>query len=202
MSGDSSRGRVRFFTDYACPFSYLAEHVVERLGDSGPAVERVGLQLRPEPTPLPAPDAPELDRQWEEAILPLARRMRVDARRPGVVPRTAKAHEAAAFARRHGAFDRLHRAIFRAYFVEGRDIGRIDELVHLAGAVGLDETELRIALDIDAFADAVAEAEQEAARSGVTGVPAFATNEETVLGLQPPGVLIALAAGGAERRRT
>lgn len=88
-------------------------------------------------------------------------------------PRTRKAHEAAVFAAGNGAFEAMHEAIFRAYFVEGRDIGRIDVLVDVGVGLGLNRTALKVALDIDAHADEIAERRREAVRLGVRTAPTF-----------------------------
>ena len=90
------------------------------------------------------------------------------------LPWTRKAHELCEMARGRGAGVqfRARKAVFDAHFREGRDIGRIDVLVALAEQVGLDRTEVKAALDVDHFTDAVAAARKAALRLGVRDVPA------------------------------
>jgi predicted DsbA family dithiol-disulfide isomerase len=72
----------------------------------------------------------------------------------------------------------MHAAIYHAYFLEGRDIGRIDVLVAIGTSVGLDATDLRVELDVDRWTERVEADEAEAAALGITGVPAFAREAE------------------------
>jgi predicted DsbA family dithiol-disulfide isomerase len=62
-------------------------------------------------------------------------------------------------------------ALYRAYWEEGRDIGRIDVLTEIGAAFGLDATEIRITLDIEGFAEAVARDREAALRLGIQGTP-------------------------------
>ncbi len=67
-------------------------------------------------------------------------------RLPPVQPRSRKALEAAEFAREKGLYDEMHNALFRAFFEDGRDIGDVEVILDVAAPVGLDLSELRIAL--------------------------------------------------------
>jgi predicted DsbA family dithiol-disulfide isomerase len=148
--------RLVAFSDYVCPFSYLAEPALARLpAEEGVEVEYRAFELRPAPAPLPDAGGEALAAQWRTTIEPLARALGVEARLPPVQPRSRKAHEAAKFARDRALFAEMHRALFHAFFVEGRDIGRIDVLVELGETVGLDRTELKVALDVDHLAERV-----------------------------------------------
>lgn len=161
------------FADYVCPYCRLAEAAVERLRDDGVAVEIAAFELRPAGTPRLSPDEPWMKLAWEQHVGPLAASAGVTMRMPALVPRTAKAHEAAAFARSQGALRAMHTALYAAYWEDGRDIGRIDVLTDIAGEVGLDRGAMRVALDIDQFSDRVAADRAMAARLGLSGVPAF-----------------------------
>lgn len=188
--------RLVVYSDYVCPFSYLAESGLARLKlEEGVVVEYRPFELRPAPAPLPDPADPALVAQWERTILPLAATLGVEMRRPPVVPRSRKAHELAAFAREKGVFPAMHDALFRAFFQEGRDIGRIDVLVDLAVALGLDRTETRVVLDVDRCTPEVEAAELEAVRRGILAVPTFCRDDEELAGLQPYPVLRAWVRG-------
>ena len=95
----------------------------------------------------------------------------VTLRNPRGRPRTRKAHEAAAHAAREGAGRAMRAAIYRAYWEDDADIGRIDVLMELGEAVGIDATGLKIALDIDAARDHVLADLELAGRLRVTAVP-------------------------------
>jgi predicted DsbA family dithiol-disulfide isomerase len=161
---------VLLYSDFTCPFSYVTEAALRLLSTAGSDAE-VGycaFELYPAPAPLPAF---AIDDRVSEALLPLAVEAGVRLTGPAFLPRTRKAHEAACFAREHGREPAMRAAIFRAYWQDGRDIGRIDALVSLAEAVGLVAEEMKIALDIDAFADDVQRDRATAERMGIQQTP-------------------------------
>ena len=158
---------VTVFSDFACPFSYVTEAALRRMEAAGEVASTyLAYELYPVPAPLPADGG-----GWMDALRPLADEMGLVLRVPPAPVRTAKAHEAAAFARARGVGPALRDAIFAAYFADGRDIARIDVLVELGTALGLDAGELKVVLDVDSLAPRI-QAEQDAARrAGVEGTP-------------------------------
>ena len=95
----------------------------------------------------------------------------------------------------------LHDAIYRAYFVEGRNIGDPEVLVGLARSVGLSADEARQVLATRSFCAAVDEDWTRSTRIGVTGVPTFAAGGQGVVGAQPYEVIeqLLLASGAVTR---
>jgi predicted DsbA family dithiol-disulfide isomerase len=88
-------------------------------------------------------------------------------------PSTVAAHTLLRHAIDKGTQPALARALFEGYFLEGRDIGDADVLAALAAAHGFDADEAtRIVRDEAELAKTREEA-QEAAASGVRGVPFF-----------------------------
>ena len=92
---------------------------------------------------------------------------------------------AAEFAREQGLFEPFHRAVFHAYFAEGRDIGKLDELRAIARTVGLDEAGLLQALDEGRYTAQVDGDYGLALRLGLNAVPAFIIGNRAILGAQP-----------------
>ncbi len=81
--------------------------------------------------------------------------------------------------------DALHDALYRAYFVEVRNIGDIEVLVDIVQSVGLDAQEARNALEERRYSEAV-DADWNRSRAiGVTGVPTFVAGGHGVVGAQP-----------------
>jgi predicted DsbA family dithiol-disulfide isomerase len=161
---------------------------VRQLTESDPQVELIwrAFELRPEPVPMIDPKSEYLRRVWSDSVSPLAERLGVTMMFPLVKPRTRPAHEAAHWARAQGRFDDYHDEIFRAFFERGEDIGDVDVLIALALRLGLDSHSLRQALASHEFAASVLADEHEAARLGVSGVPAFIANRKAGLsGVQP-----------------
>jgi predicted DsbA family dithiol-disulfide isomerase len=95
----------------------------------------------------------------------------------------------------------IHDALFRAYFVDGKNIGQVDVLVAIAEAVGLSGAAARQALSTRQFKDAVDADWQRSYAFGITGVPTFVANGRGVVGAQPYEVLerLVVLAGGTPR---
>ena len=95
----------------------------------------------------------------------------------------------------------LHDALYRAYFVDARNIGAIDALLEIVGAVGLDVDEARAVLEDRRHGEAVDADWNRSRASGVTGVPTFVAGGHGVVGAQPYEVLEKLLEqAGANKR--
>ena len=95
------------------------------------------------------------------------------------------AHEAALWADEHGDGEAFRRAVFRAYFADGLNIGSPDVLADLAAAVNLDAEALRKSLAGGDYRDKVQEQFAFAREVGVTGVPAYLAGRYMMVGAQP-----------------
>ncbi len=94
----------------------------------------------------------------------------------------------------------LHDALFRAYFVETRDISQPAVLLEIAERVGLSVEGAREVIEKRTFKAAV-DADWKLSREyGVTGVPTFVTGRWGVVGAQPYEALerLVLKAGEEE----
>jgi predicted DsbA family dithiol-disulfide isomerase len=81
--------------------------------------------------------------------------------------------------------DALHDALYRAYFVDTKNIGDIDVLVEIADANGFDGAEVRQILEDGKFSAAVDEDWAKSRAYGVTGVPTYVAGGFGVVGAQP-----------------
>ena len=95
----------------------------------------------------------------------------------------------------------LHDALYRAYFVDSRNIGDIDVLLDVVKSVGLSVEDAKAALENRAFEQAVDADWQKSRQYGVTGVPTYVAGGYGVVGAQPYEALEQLMNQiGAERR--
>ncbi|HEX8904690.1 MAG TPA: DsbA family protein, partial [Longimicrobiaceae bacterium] len=161
---------VLAFSDFTSPFCHVTEAALRRLEAEGLAAPRyAAFELYPAGTALPAaPPAEEV-----AAAGPLAEELGMEIAAPATLPRTRKAHEAAKFAEQRGVGREMREAVFAAYFGAGRDVGRIDVLVELGAALGLDATEMKVVLDVDSLSGAVAADRALARRLGIAALPAL-----------------------------
>jgi predicted DsbA family dithiol-disulfide isomerase len=99
------------------------------------------------------------------------------------------AQELAKWAESKGKGDAFHEAVFRAYFVDGKNIGKVDELVLLAKSLGLPDKEAKQVLESRTFRGAVDSDWSRAHAMGITAVPTFVIDQQAVVGAQPYEVL-------------
>jgi len=106
-------------------------------------------------------------------------------------PNSMDSHRLVRFAETNGGRGEIVvEALYQAYFLEGRDIGRRDVLLEIAGEIGLDAAALAVQFDDDTEIAAVHEENARAHRLGINGVPAFSFSGSLVIsGAQEPPVL-------------
>ena len=100
---------------------------------------------------------------------------------PKVVASTGKAHEATEFAKDGGKLPQFHRAVFRAYWEDGDNIGEAEVLCRLAQECGLDAQELRQALADGRYTQRVEEQMRWSRQVGIGGIPTFVFNDTFAL---------------------
>lgn len=116
--------------------------------------------------------------------------------------KTLKAHQVMHLAKAEGVQLAVVERLFRAYFEEGRHLGRDDELVALAAEAGLDPDKARAVLEHNAYADAVQADIAQAWALGITGVPFYVLDGTYgVAGAQAPETFAAALRQVADERR-
>ena len=95
------------------------------------------------------------------------------------------AQELGAWADTQPGGDAIHDALYRAYFVDAKNIGDVDTLVAIASDVGLPADEARSVLEERRFKEIIDEHWARSRQHGVTGVPTFAYDGYAVVGAQP-----------------
>jgi len=86
----------------------------------------------------------------------------------------------------------IHDALFRAYFVDARDVSDPEVLVEIAESVGLDSSGVRAVLEQRSFKAVIDADWSRSHQIGVTGVPTFLAGNSAVVGAQPYETLVAL----------
>ena len=105
-------------------------------------------------------------------------------------PNTLDAHRLIRWAASAGVQERVVDRLFKAYFVEGRDIGDRAVLIEIAAECGLDATLVEKLLADGADTDLVRQEIEQAQAMGVSGVPFFIfAGRIGVPGAQEPSVL-------------
>lgn len=102
---------------------------------------------------------------------------------------TVRAHELIHFAREQGKQLDMVESLFRAYFVDGKNLGSVDELADCAQSVGLNRADAVAALESERYLDSVREDQAQAVNLGINGVPFYVIDSRYgVSGAQDPAV--------------
>ena len=109
--------------------------------------------------------------------------------------------ELAKWAERQPGGERIHDALYRAYFVDGVNLAKVDELVRIAESLHLSGDEAREVLETRADQEAVDLDWARSRQLGVTGVPTFMADNRAVVGAQPYEMLEALVTRVGARKR-
>jgi predicted DsbA family dithiol-disulfide isomerase len=111
------------------------------------------------------------------------------------------AQELGKWAETKGKGDQYHDAVFRAYFVDGKNIAKTDVLMGLVKKVGLPENEAAEALRTRAFRASVDSDWALVDAMGVTSVPTFVVSDQKLVGAEPYEVLEQFLLGNGVKRR-
>jgi predicted DsbA family dithiol-disulfide isomerase len=182
--------RIDIVSDAICPWCYIGKRQLERaLAQLAPEgltfnVHWNPFQLNPD---MPregrdrtayrvwkfgsAEKATALDARTTDAAAAVGLAFRTDLMTR--TPNTIDAHRLIWFAGRKGAQDAAMEAVFKAYFIEGRDIGDHAVLAACAATAGLDIAEVTEFLNGDLADHEMRAADQAAREAGVSGVPSF-----------------------------
>jgi predicted DsbA family dithiol-disulfide isomerase len=165
---------------------------IERLrGEHGVRVKWVHFPLHPE-TPQEGRSLEDLfaGRGYDIAQMQAQMRARMQAEGLPYGNRTMTynsrlAQELGAWADTRPGGEAIHDALFRAYFVDARNIGDVEVLVEIAASVGLPADEAREVIEKRTHRAAVDADWELARRYGITGVPTFVAGNQGVVGAQP-----------------
>jgi predicted DsbA family dithiol-disulfide isomerase len=118
-------------------------------------------------------------------VQPLAERMGFTMKLPPVQPRTRLAHALAIWAADNGEFNAFNTAVFKTFFQDGLDIGRLEILFQIVASIGLNSKELESGSRIDSYIQRVIDDERMARQAGIRGVPAYVVyNKVLATGVQ------------------
>lgn len=104
----------------------------------------------------------------------------------GISPNTREAHRIIQFAKQEGNQPAVKEAFMKAYFEEGVDLSKKENLITVAAQAGLSKEKVEKLLSTDDGLLEVAFAEKELQESGITGVPFYIIdNKYGISGAQP-----------------
>lgn len=194
---------IDIFSDPICPWCFIGKRRMERALAARDLVDRVtvrwrAFQLNPG---MPAEGMPresylalkfggaDRARQIYEMIREAGADEGIDFAFDRIerTPNTVDAHRLIRFASRSRRDPAMVEALFRAYFLKGRDIGDTDVLSAIAGECELDPAEVRPFLDGSAERSDVLAEHEFAVKQNISGVPCFILEGRyAIVGAQQP----------------
>ncbi|MCU1560463.1 MAG: disulfide bond formation protein DsbA [Mycetocola sp.] len=187
--------KIDIWSDIACPWCYIgkrkfeagASAFAEKAGADAPQVivEYHSFELAPD-TPVDF-DGSAADFLSQHKGLPIAQVAPMLENVTGIAKNvgldydyealqhtnTVKAHQLLHYAKAHGKQVEAKERVLKAYFTEGRHVGRVEDLADLAAEIGLDRDDVIRALNEDEFLGDVRADQALAVEYGIQGVPFF-----------------------------
>ncbi|MDQ1570474.1 MAG: hypothetical protein QOF79_1148 [Actinomycetota bacterium] len=180
--------KVDIWSDVQCPWCYIGKRKFEAAAagfDGEVDVEYHSFELSPD-TPVDFDGSPA-DYLSERKGMPLAQVEQMLARVTGIAAsvgldydyehvhqtNTVKAHELIHYAKSKGRQLDMKERLLKAYFIDGRHVGRIEDLADLAAEIGLDRDEVVHVLTDNTYLAAVKADVALAQEYGIQGVPFF-----------------------------
>ena len=108
-----------------------------------------------------------------------------------VQPNSTKMHELIYASKETALTDDLIEALFKAFFIDGRDLSRKENIRQIARDVGMSDEVIHDAVENDNYAGQVSEDLKESQRLGISGVPFYVINAEIGLSGAQPSEIIA-----------
>ena len=180
---------IEFYFDFSSPYGYLASECIDALAARHgrdvtwrPYLMGVAMKLTGSSPVVNRPMLGEYSRRDMERS---ARRLEVPFQFPEPFPiPTIEACRAVYWMERTDAGEAkpLARAIYRAYFVDGRNISEADVVADVAADSGADRDALLAGIQEPAIKDRLKEVTNDAIERGVFGSPFFMVDDEPFWG--------------------
>ncbi|TFD52622.1 DsbA family oxidoreductase [Cryobacterium sp. Hh11] len=186
MSTDTIK--VDIWSDVQCPWCYIGKRKFEAGAaqfDGTVEVEYHSFELSPD-TPVDYAGTP-VQYLSEKKGMPLAEVEQMLERVTGIAEsvglhydydsvhqtNTVISHELLHYAKAHGRQLEMKERLLKAYFIDGRHVGRIEDLADLAAEIGLDRADVVRSLTAHEHLAAVKADVAQAGAYGIQGVPFF-----------------------------
>ena len=194
--------KLDILSDPICPWCYIGKAYLDRALESSPdhpfEIEWHPFQLNPEMPQGGMDRRAYLEAKFggKDGAVAAYTPVSEHAAKAGVVinldkiertPNTLNAHRLIHWAGIEGKQTAAVSALFKAYFVEGRDIGDIEVLADVADGIEMNASVVTRLLKSDADQDDIRKRDTHSREMGVNSVPTFiVAQQHAVPGAQPP----------------
>ena len=200
--------KIDIWSDVVCPFCYIGkrklESAIQEFG-SETAIEITwhSFQLDPNLVSNSTKNSAEYLSETKgipmEQVEQMINRVEYSATQMGLdfklddtkVANTFKAHRLLQFAKTHNLGSEMKERLFKAYFVDGKNVDDTDELLVLAKEVGLNTEDSLAVLNSNLYSENVKSDLAMASEIGIRGVPFFVFNQKfAISGAQDSSVFL------------
>jgi predicted DsbA family dithiol-disulfide isomerase len=199
--------KIDIASDVVCPWCYIGKRRLEKAIDT--LKDKFDFELEYHPFEL-NPDMPQegvdqksyLTKKFGSAerydqitshvtAIALQEGLRFNFDKQHVSPNTRNAHRVIQFAKQAGKQLQVKEAMMKAYFEDGIDLSKKENLITVAVQAGLEKVNIEKLLSSDEGLPEVVLAEKEMQKLGITGVPFFIINNKYgISGAQPAETFI------------
>jgi predicted DsbA family dithiol-disulfide isomerase len=196
--------RIDVVSDVVCPWCYIGKRRLEKALARLPEDYEIELsflpfELNPD-TPKAGVDhksylakkfgSPERYKQLTDHVSNIAadEGLKFDYSKQSIMPNTLDSHRLIQYAKQFGKQPEIKEALMKAYFEEGIDLSKKENLVAIAAKHGIDAQSF---LESDEGGNEVKEMEQVNYQRGISGVPFYIINNKYgVSGAQPSDTFV------------
>ncbi len=200
--------KIDIWSDVRCPFCYIGKRHLEAALEKFEEREKVDIEwhsFQLDPNLKTQPEVSNLDyfMQVKNVSKDQALQMFSGARKMAtesglnmdlensVLANSFRAHQVIQLAKEKDLGNEIEEALFKAHFLEKKNIDNENALIETAVSIGLEAGEVQEALKTEAYAYAVKQDEMQARNIGVSGVPFFVFNNKyAVSGAQPESTFL------------
>ncbi|MDQ2658002.1 MAG: DsbA family oxidoreductase [Bacteroidota bacterium] len=186
---EKTKIRIGVVSDVICPWCYIGKRRLEKAMELASdrfdfEVEYFPFELNPHMSEEGADYREYLCKKYggEDHFHKMTEHLRLTAAREGIpfnlemqrtIPNTRNAHRIILIARDEGKQLEVVEAFFRAYFTEGVDLTRMDNLLDIAEEAGLDMELIEALLNSNTGKLEIEMAEKELQTLGITSIPLY-----------------------------
>lgn len=197
--------KIDVVSDVVCPWCYIGKRRLEKA--IAQVADQVDVELEYHPFEL-NPDMPLEGRNQKEYLtkkfgseakyqqivdhvteVAAQEGLKFDFEKQVVSPNTRDAHRLIWFAKKHGKQIEMKEALMKAYFEQGIDLTKMENLISIATQAGIDPEKIKSFLSSTEGMVEVTTSEMQNAQRGISGVPFYIINNQYgVSGAQPSEV--------------
>lgn len=194
--------KIEIWSDVMCPFCYIGKKSFELALDKIPYKDKIDVEWKSfqlnsnlSKTEIISIEdylirrkgfSKEQVEQMNQQIYDMGERVGIHFNFDEVkVVDTSDAHKLIHFAQENGKGSEIEEELFKAYFIEGKNVADFEVLSDLSDKIGLDKEKTLEILNSDSYVFDIASDILEARNIGVTGVPFFVIDRKyTISGAQ------------------